>query len=150
MINVEELMVGNVVSTNGTPCNMNVGGIYKVIATYCEDTLDDMKGIARLKGKDFTVSAWCEFLEPVILTETLLLSLGFTANSHIFYKTLGNYKIVLVDNKYGGFSLFIDDDNNERDTYEKVVLDLNYQIKYVHKLQNLIYMITNLHLNFEF
>ena len=26
MVNVEELMVGNVVSTNGTPCNTNVGG----------------------------------------------------------------------------------------------------------------------------
>lgn len=39
MINVEELMIGNVVSTNGTPCNTDVGGIYKVIATDCEDTL---------------------------------------------------------------------------------------------------------------
>lgn len=148
MIHINELMVGNVVHTNGMPCGTNTTDCYEVIKLDNIDNIKDKKlyGSASIQNSICEVGAWSEFLEPVKITPNILIELGFKKDIHKwFYYILDDYEIQLVDAEGvggdEGFTVYI---NN---IFDDNILSTDYTVEYLHKLQNLIFIATNLHLN---
>jgi hypothetical protein len=149
---INELRIGNYVKhydpINGT-------NIYKVY------NIDDRGGISRvsLEGKGQLASCTVKDIEPIELTEEVLLKLGF------YKKSIGNelyryYKEVCIDNysylfdyavipkdKYIG--LKVTKAENEDDEVDYFTIFYNDNIKNLHQLQNAYFILTDKELKIE-
>ena len=134
MINIKELRIGNLVSTNGKPCNTKEKGIYEILSI---DNLKEYKNYLGgvhitndLKYDDYYTFSFCDFLEPIILTDGILLKCGFTFKDNAYYSPEycnGNIlKIMGFDGNYRfSFNVFF-----------------TVHIKYLHQFQNIYYALT--------
>ena len=148
MIPINELMTGNVVRTNGIPCGTNITDFYEVIKLDNVDSINVKKlyGNASIQNSKCEVGAWSKFLEPVKITPDILAMLEFKKDTYGFYNIIfGEYEIKLVDAEgvggVEGFTVYI---NN---IFGDNILSTDYTVEYLHKLQNLIFVVTNMALN---
>lgn len=110
------------------------GGLYFQIEEICKlspESLNKKIGARYNKG-----CFWCElyYLEPIPLTEDILLKCGFELHRLAFSNkfTLNRVTLFSIDNVF----------------YAKT-LGMDIDIKYVHQLQNLYYALTNEKLNIQ-
>ena len=82
-MDIRQLRVGNLVTTNGKPAGTRKGGIYKVLDTNSANRLDELGlvGDATLEILDgeyrTTVGAWVDYLEPIEITDEILEIIGY-------------------------------------------------------------------------
>ena len=82
-MDIRQLRVGNLVTTNGKPAGTTKGNIYKVLDTNSANRLDEsgLVGDATLEILDgeyrTTVGAWVDYLEPIEITDEILEIIGF-------------------------------------------------------------------------
>ena len=149
MIDIKEIRVGNIFSTNGKPMNTHSGIFYKIVSV---DSLSTFKGelSEKYKGsvtietnylyKHDTVGAWISFLEPILLSQDLLLKLGFEIVTDNIIKRK-YYRLRLK-----GFCIDINEWSNTLGRDYGIHIDnllcdsvLSGDIQYLHQLQNYIY-----------
>jgi hypothetical protein len=116
MIKPEELRIGNLIwnPVQQCPCKVDMAVIGKIQAD------------AYLKSKGSEV---VEF-EPIPLTEQWLIDFGFEYNKIYMAYLLGEFQIDTNFENTPKFSCYIE------------MLNEDIQIKYVHQLQNLFYILT--------
>lgn len=147
MVNINELRIGNLVSTNGKPMNTSHKDIYKVLAIDSRDSFEEFKGCVTITCDDpryKDVGAWCQYLEPIPLTPELLEKCGFEYSSNHIYEY-----------KYDGSILF--DELNDWKNIDKYSIgivagnggwlhipagEVIIRCLYLHQLQNMYYAIT--------
>ena len=129
MININELRIGNLVSTNGKPMNTSDKGVYKVLAIDSKDSFEELKGCVTITCDDpryRDVGAWCQYLEPIPLTPELLKKCGFDRPLSVYQK---DHIDVIIDKKRIGI-------------YPNFLSRILIICKYLHQLQNMYYAIT--------
>ena len=134
MIDINELRIGNLVSTNGKPMNTSDKGVYKVLAIDSRDSFEELKGCVTITCDDpryRDIGAWCQYLEPIPLTPELLEKYGFIYDKEIGYFVNNSLRISI---KVGFFG-----------TSKIGIYYLHFFLifcKYLHQLQNMYYAIT--------
>lgn len=157
-MDIRQLRVGNLVTTNGKPAGTKKGGIYKVIDTNSANRLDELGlvGDATLQilDGDYTtcVGAWVDYLEPIELNFTLLEKIGFNNIGGTLYLNIDKYEISITCDSldsYDGVQVLILSIYNN--VGEKVMDGYweNIECLYLNILQNIIYDITGLDLNVD-
>lgn len=110
-----------------------------------DNNIYNLKGCATIRNSNTEVGAWSEFMEPIKLTYELLTQIGFIGNKYQLYMKLDDYVVTLLDTEasdyFDGYYVVI------RNMYDELILKTDYTVLYLHKLQNLIYVVTNMHLN---
>ena len=141
-MDIRELKIGNIVSSNGKPMNTYKGAFYKIVS------IDSQNGNGRgsvvletnLLWKGDTVGAWADFVEPIPLSEDLLFKLGFKKEKdeviHVYEYNLCVNNCFLRIGKYSntlGRDYNTHIDNQNRDSISCT------DIQYLHQLQNAVF-----------
>lgn len=128
MININELRIGNFISTNGKPINTSDKGMYKALAIDSKDSFEELKGCVTITCDDpryRDVSAWCQYLEPIPLTPELLKKCGFDRPLSVYQK---DHVDVIINKKRLGIA-------------EDVLGNSLIICRYLHQLQNMYYAV---------
>jgi len=159
-MNIKELRVGNIVTTNGKPMNTEYGEMYKISDYDSQARLEcdsqgrtiELNGCTRIETNYLyehdTVGAWVDYLEPISITEDILIKIGFSKGYYGDFNIKIDDYVILVHHDI--------DNESFRDIFNlliykgyNIIILKAYDIEYMHKLQNLIYTITDLELGVD-
>ena len=135
-MDIREIRIGDIVTTNGKPMGTKEGDYYQVIEIDSKNKLDDFVGsvtIESVSDKSFgQVCVWVDYLEPIPLTDKLLERLGFEPifNGN-YHKHIDNFDLLLID-LVTSYEIVIED-------YDLGRMMGNKSIKYLHQLQHELY-----------
>ena len=78
-MDIRELMIGNIVCSNGKPMNTYKVAFYKIVSIDSQNGNNSGSVVleTNLLWKGDTVGAWADFIEPIPLSEKMLFKLGF-------------------------------------------------------------------------
>lgn len=126
MINVQELRIGNWVNQPQLPHIAKITAIdYNGDDYYC-------------KFKNIHPACWCSHIEPIALTEDILLKCGFEKSDSF----IGECLCCTINNCWIGLTF-------DNDCFNLVNPHYTNPIKYVHELQNLYFDLTKTELNIQ-
>lgn len=146
-MNQNELRIRNLVTVNNPDNHPNLKGVILEVTSIHESGNREgythgvgLKHINQIQNRYYeTYSQFVRFIEPIPLTEELLLKLGFELLNFDSYEFDG-YKILAL--KCGKLQLTADS-SNEYKTIEHKYLPI---VLYVHQLQNLYFALTGVEL----
>ena len=121
-MDIREIRIGDIVTTNGKPMGTKEGDYYQVIEIDSKNKLDDLVGSAAIESvsdKYSRVGAWVDYLNPIVLTDEIIKKIGFTP--------IGDSRFALTDAallKYDAIN------------YMFVTRYTHKLIKYIHQLQH--------------
>lgn len=145
-MDIRQLRAGNLVTTNGKPAGTENGSIYKILNVANSGVFEGEFCVQmECYESAFSYWGWNIDLEPIVITDELLVKLGFADRDTFFEIKLSNYKIDIFNNKlypHDSALCIYDVSNNGK-------CKLSADIKYLHTLQNLILDITGLDLNVD-
>jgi len=79
-MNIKELRIGDIVTTNGIPSGTKRGDYYKVLSVCIEEEYENHEGIVDLEDINdrlhYMGGAWIESIEPIPITDELLEKIG--------------------------------------------------------------------------
>lgn len=134
-MDIREIRIGDIVTTNGKPMGTKEGDYYQVIEIDSKNMLDDLVGSAAIESvsdKYSRVGAWVDYLNPIPLTDELLLNIGAKeikiVEHHYLYIGNKEQSILLHHSRYA-YVL----------TAEYYRISVRKPIKYLHQLQHELY-----------
>jgi len=136
-MDIRELRVGDIVTTNGKPMGTEEGNYYRVIEIDSKNNLEnELIGsvtIESVNDKDFGyVGAWVDYLKPIPLTDELLKKIGaqeINIEGHHFISIGCENNGVLLHHSRYAYAL----------TTEYYRIAVRKPIKYLHQLQHELY-----------
>ena len=134
-MDIRELRVGDIVTTNGKPMGTKKGDYYRVIEIDSKNKLDDLVGSAAIESvsdKYSRVGAWVDYLNPIPLTDELLKKIGaqeINIEGHHFISIGCENNGVLLHHSRYAYAL----------TTEYYRIAVRKPIKYLHQLQHELY-----------
>ena len=154
-MDIRDLRIGDIVTTNGLPILTVKGEYYKIVGIDSKNTFEDFVGsvdIQSLKGRRFFDGrAWADFLEPIPITDDLLLKLGFDKHD---YSDLGldiEYELATLK----GFISVSNVSNSKGRDYSVQIDNIAHtsiggmDIQYLHELQRIVWDCLHIELNTE-
>ena len=150
-MDIRDLRIGDIVTTNGLPILTVKGEYYKIVGMDSKNTFEDFVGsvdIQSLKGRRFFDGrAWADSLEPIPITDDLLINVGFKEignhpNDGISYELpdSGKYLYCIVFHTFSDTESYEFNIHTERDTKN---------ITYLHELQHFVWEHIGIELKIE-
>ena len=94
-MDIRELRIGDIVTTNGKPKGTKKGNYYRVIEIDSKNRLKNLIGSAIIESaidkRIGQVCAWVDYLKPIPLTDVLITKMGFKNIA------VGDYHLTVCD-----------------------------------------------------